>query len=445
MSHALQFQQVKDSTLALAKENELVSGFWRGEDSHFTRFTQAKVRQSGSVEQRELCLSLSTQGRRANLDVTLSGEKTEDQRRLQNAIERLRSIVAALPEDPNLPPPPDPCTVDWHSIPHIEVSSLESAEILKAFLAMGEGLDVVGILMSGSVSSGVFNNQGLTRWSERLAHQIDWSVVHSADRAVKCSWAGSDWDLAALQSKMDEAKSQLIALGRPTHTLKPGLVRSLLSANAVSEILMTLNVWGGWSLKTLREGQSPLAQLESGKANLSPLIHLTDCAEGVAPNFEQDGYQRPSTTLVHQGKWGNALVTPRSALIYQVPSTGATVGESAQTLEVQEGTLAYANALSALGTGVYVSDLWYLNFSDRSRACINGTTRFATMWVEGGEIVAPLSVMRFDDCIYELLGERLEALTQERTLRMSASTYDRRTLSSVLSPAALCSGLQFTL
>jgi len=444
VSQLTQFKRIQEGALSLVAPGEHLSGYWRGEDSHFARFTQAKVRQSGSVTQRELCLSLSAEGRRANLDVTLSGEQSEDLRRLEEALSRLRAILPALPEDPNLPAPPPPEAQD--SVSQIGgASQIESAEALSALLSMASDLDVVGILMSGTVSRGVFNSESLTRWSERPAHQVDWSVVHSADRAVKCSWAGEAWDLSALEAKMSEARSQLEALGRPAHTIKPGLTRALLSPSAVSELFETLNVWGGWSIQALREGRSPLAQLESGERSFSPLISVLDSVEGVAPAFERDGHLRPNVALIREGKWGGALVSPRSALTYQVPSTGATEGESAQTLSISEGTLSGEEALSGLGTGVYVSDLWYLNFSDRSRACVTGTTRFATMWVEGGEVVAPLSVMRFDDCLYELLGERLEALSQARALQISTSTYDRRSLMSSLCPAALCSGLRFTL
>ena len=77
------------------------------------------------------------------------------------------------------------------------------------------------------------------------------------------------------------------------------------------------------------------------------------------------------------------------------------------------GELAAADALAALGTGLYVGNLWYLNYSDRPACRMTGMTRFATFWVEDGRIVAPVDVLRFDDTIYRMLGENLEALTRE--------------------------------
>ena len=68
---------------------------------------------------------------------------------------------------------------------------------------------------------------------------------------------------------------------------------------------------------------------------------------------------------------------------------------------------------SELGTGLYIGNLWYLNFSDRAACRTTGMTRFGTFWVEGGEIVAPIDVLRFDDTAYHLLGDRLAGLTDQ--------------------------------
>ena len=101
--------------------------------------------------------------------------------------------------------------------------------------------------------------------------------------------------------------------------------------------------------------------------------------------------------------------------------------------------------LQALETGLYISNLWYLNFSDRPAGRITGMTRFATFWVEGGRIVAPVMPMRFDESIYRLLGDALVDLTRERELLPDSSTYGERQTSSVRLPGALVSALRFTL
>ncbi|MNR27750.1 hypothetical protein D3C85_1450360 [compost metagenome] len=76
---------------------------------------------------------------------------------------------------------------------------------------------------------------------------------------------------------------------------------------------------------------------------------------------------------------------------------------------------------------------------------MTGLTRFATFWVENGEIQAPVSTMRFDDSVYSLLGSQLEALTAERELILSTSTYGQRQTSSSHLPGALVKRLTLTL
>lgn len=109
------------------------------------------------------------------------------------------------------------------------------------------------------------------------------------------------------------------------------------------------------------------------------------------------------------------------------------------------GSLALGDVLKELGTGLYISNLWYLNFSDRTAGRITGMTRFATFWVEDGQIKAPVNTMRFDDSIFSLLGSALEQLTAQRELILSTSTYSQRQTASNLLPGALVSKLTLTL
>ena len=53
--------------------------------------------------------------------------------------------------------------------------------------------------------------------------------------------------------------------------------------------------------------------------------------------------------------------------------------------------------------------------------------------------------MRFDDTLYRMLGENLEALTRERELLLDPSTYEGRSTASARLPGALLRALRFTL
>lgn len=182
-------------------------------------------------------------------------------------------------------------------------------------------------------------------------------------------------------------------------------------------------------------------------ARLHPAVTLAEnTAEGTAPNFQDAGFVKPDqVTLIDSGRFRNCLVSPRSAEEYGVPTNGASSGESPESIDMAAGTLAYDDILKQLDTGIYISNVWYLNYSDRSACRLTGMTRFATFWVANGEIQAPLNVMRFDESVYRMLGDQLIDLTAERELILDAGSYFRRSTDSGRLPGALVDGFTFTL
>ena len=187
-------------------------------------------------------------------------------------------------------------------------------------------------------------------------------------------------------------------------------------------------------------------RIEEGK-QLHPDITLQEnTADGVAPNFQAAGFLRPDQiTLINNGALGDCLVSPRSAKEYNVPTNGASRWEMPASLELAAGTVPDSEVLHQLDTGVYINNLWYLNYSDRPACRITGMTRFATFWVENGEIQAPVNVMRFDETLYRVLGDNLLGLTAERSFLLDPSTYHARSTNSVRVPGALVGDFTFTL
>ena len=109
------------------------------------------------------------------------------------------------------------------------------------------------------------------------------------------------------------------------------------------------------------------------------------------------------------------------------------------------GTLRREDILKALDTGLLIGNLHYLNYSARKSCRMTGMTRFATFWVENGEIKAPLNVMRFDDSAYRLLGDNLLGLTEERDLILDSGSYGERSTGSARMPGGLVKDFQLTL
>lgn len=434
------FQSLAQTLFAELRVGETLLLNFAGETSDFIRFNHGKVRQAGSVAQQFLRLRLVQGARQASASLTLAGE-VSDHASAAQSLSELRAILADGPEDPYLLINTEPVSSTLERRGNLPPPE----EIIPLVTDAAQGLDLVGIYAAGGIYRGFANSLGQRNWHEVDSFNFEWSLYHRADKAVKSSYAGFHWQPEEFGKKLEAARDDLARIAQPPRTITPGEYRVYLAPRALEEIIGLL-YWGGFSLKARRTKRSPLMRMESDAA-LHPGVNLTEnTASGVAPGFQSDGFVKPpQVNLVREGKLADALVAPRTAKEYGVATNGAQSGEAPQSLEMGAGTLPTKDVLAALDTGLYVNNLWYLNYSDRPAARITGMTRFATFWVENGRIVAPANVMRFDDSLYAMLGSELEALTTEREIILDASTYGERSTASSLLPGVLVGKLKLTL
>ena len=411
------------------------------EETDFVRMNRGKVRQPGHVEQRYIEIDLIRGARHASHLLSLAGELATDSKAIEAAIAGLREALPELADDPHLLLP---TTVA--STRHERQESLPPSEaIVETMLGMASGHDLVGILAAGPVYRGFASSDGQRNWHATTTFNLQWSLYYRADKAVKCAYTGFSWRDAELQARMSDAVVQLALVSRPPKSLLPGKYRAYLPPSALREVADML-AWGGFSARALATQQSPLAKMRAN-VRLDPRVAISeDIATGVAPAFQAEGFTRPDNVpLIADGALVGSLVSPRTAREFDLRANGANAGESPEALAMAGGELAARDALAALGTGIAVGNLWYLNYSDRPACRMTGMTRFATFWVENGKIIAPVNVLRFDDTLYRMLGDNLEALTAERELLLESNTYGSRTLASATLPGALLSELNFTL
>ena len=298
----------------------------------------------------------------------------------------LRDQLKQLPEDPYLL-----YATDVQSSERRQPSDLpDSGEVVSEVVAQAKGLDLVGIYAAGSLYRGFANSLGQRNWFETANFNFDFSLYLREDKAVKTAYAGFTWDQGDFAAKLATAKAQLAVLDQPTRSIKPGQYRVYLAPQALAEVTEMLG-WGGFSLKAQKTKQTPLLKMIEGGVRLAPSVTMIeDTAGGSAADFNELGYTKPAqVVLIKAGAYHDALISPRSAQEYGVATNGASSDESPQSLSLAAGSLSEEQILPALAEGIYLNNLWYLNFSDRPAARVTGMTRFAAFWVEGGEIKQP--------------------------------------------------------
>jgi predicted Zn-dependent protease len=424
------------------KGDEVLTASFEGEDSDFVRFNGAAVRQAGSVRQRQLSIDLIEGGTHSGGSVQLAQDPEIDRPRLGRLLGDLREQRRLLPPDPYLSYATDVASTERVS----EGEVPESAWAINEVHTAAAGKDLVGIYAAGDTYSGFANSLGQRNWFQASTFNFDWSFYLRADKAVKNAYAGRSWDSDTFATKIGWSSQQLDALARTPVELKPGRYRTYLAPAALVELVDMMS-WGGFGLKSHRTRQTPLLKMVTEGATLHPSVTMAeDTANGVAPNFQQQGFLRPDeVTLIEHGKYRDCLVSPRSAQEFGVSTNGASPWESPDSLAMGAGALPTGDVVSQLETGLYDGNLWYLNFSDRAACRTTGMTRFATFWVEEGEIVAPANVLRFDDTAYHLLGSNLVGLTDQVETIYDADTYGGRSSGSYRLPGALVDEMTFTL
>jgi len=436
------FYELVKSTFSLIRSSEKFTIWFFAEDMEYSRFNKTKIRQAGSVKQRYLTLSLIEGQKHSEVTLGLSGKIDKDKELIALSLKKVRDKILHSVDDPYL--------LINEAVQNSENISLNTlpdrAEIIDSLFEEANGLDLVGIYVGGPIYKGFANSFGQLNWFHKSSFVIDSSIYYERDQAIKQCYADTHFDRNVLNKKINEARLGLELFLKKAVTISPGEYRVYLSPSALHEIFSLLN-WGGFSKKYLETKNSPLRPLYDQKKELAKKFSLTESiSSGTGPNFQEQGFLKPETLpIIEQGKLINTLISPKTGKEYGISHNAAQNEESMTSLAMRAGELDMGEVLTHLKDGLYINNLWYLNYSDRQNGCITGLTRFFCFVVKNGVPTAPFKVMRFDDSFYNLFGKNLLAITKERELIIESHTYDERSTASFLLPGVIVENMRFTL
>lgn len=436
------FEALADGLCAPCPGVDRTTLLLNSEASDFVRFNRAAVREATQVEQAVATLGVVRGARHIGSRLSLSGDAAADIALLRGERRTLIAALDELADDPYLLLP-DAAT---HSERHDTGALPDVAPLVAAVARCAGTLDFVGFYAGGPVVRAFADSLGSRHWHHIEGFQFEWCLYLAGDKAVKCRYGGRQWNEEEFARRVAEGAQRLQWLALPPRTLPPGEYRAWLAPAATAELLGTL-AWSGFGARARRIGTSSLMRLAHRDAVLHPDVFLAEhTAAGIAPAFTPEGFARPPRVgLVEAGLAADMLTSARSAREYGLVGNGANADETPESLALAPGRLPDAEVLAALGTGLWVSNLWYLNYSDQPACRITGMTRFACLWVENGRPVAPLAVMRFDDSFLRLFGPGLVALGERCELLTDGDTYGERQLGSISTPGALVQGWRLTL
>tara|TARA_B100001093_G_scaffold223796_1_gene214493 strand:- start:2950 stop:4275 length:1326 start_codon:yes stop_codon:yes gene_type:complete len=437
------FENITKELFKNIKSNELLIINFDAEESKFVRLNKGKIRQAGSVKQISMTLSLSTKDKR-NLKsyIRLNGSFERDISTLIKALNYLRRELPDLPKDPYM--------MFSTSVHSTEISSEKQSTsdevILEHILNSAIKLDLVGIFSSGSIYTGLANSLGQKNWHEDYSFSFDYSIYNKNNNAIKLNYSSKKWDKDDYDLILNKGIEKLAILSNPEKKITTGEYRVYLEPSALNEII-DMMAWGGFSYKSNKIGTSPLHLLNKKERKLNEHIYIDEnIKDGLSANFNSDGFIKPEEiSMINKGEFRESLTSPRSSLEYSVVHNAASPSEYPSSIDMRAGSISDDKILEIIDNGIYISNLWYLNFSDRNNGRMTGLTRFGCFLVENGKLSAPINTMRFDDSVYSILGDNLIGLTTSRELLIDSGTYEERSTSSARLPGALVNNFKMTL
>lgn len=437
-SYLEKFSEALFKTLS---DSEDLGLFLHSEDSLFLRFNGSKVRQNTTVSQHEMTMTLQSEKKSMQMTFNLSLDFNADINLAANKLLQARIDLKNIDESPKFVALTNNGTST--TIKKIERPTDETIPNLIAELF--SDADLAGLWCSGPLRRASVNSKGQFHYFETDYFFFDYSL-YNGPKAAKGFYSAEKFDLQKFKDQSLSTKNKLALLLKPKIDVKPGLHRVYLEPMAVAEILGTMS-WGGLSEAAFRQGRAPLKKLKEKELKLSEKFTILENFNlGFSPLFNSIGeISESEISLIKNGVLENLLISTQTATEYGLISNQASPSEFPRTLEVRAGTLNTKDILTKLGTGLYLSNLHYINWSDLQTARMTGMTRFACFWVENGEIQGPISDLRFDETVFNIFGEGLIDISTEQEVFVDISTYQKRSLGVVKVPGILVDNFNFTL
>jgi predicted Zn-dependent protease len=441
------YNAICDQVYISLKEGEQLTIYMEGENSQYFRFNDSKIRQTGIIEDYKVTLSLFHGKKSLQATTTISSDINYSVKNLISEINGLREPLSLIPENSFTEFPEKFNSCDMHRVGQLP----DREDILDSLMDIIREDNLTGVWTSGKIFRASSTSEGTNHWFEKDSFIFDFSLIDAKENMVKILYPGYEWSKEKFLSAFNDASAQLKLMNKSKIDLKPGKYRVWFEPHAVADFVDMLN-WNGVSESSLRNGSSSLLKMRNDNVKLSKKFSLDESFDrkSTAP-FNSRGEVSNNVHLIENGELKNTLINSKTALEYNLKSNYAEdvnswgMGEYLRAPLMHGGDIKQNERLQRLGTGIFISNIHYLNWSDNLGGRITGLTRYVCYWVEDGKMIAPIKTMRFDDSFYNFFGNNLEGVGESILSRPVIETYDGRNPGETTCPGILVNDFELTL
>ncbi len=367
-----------------------------------TRFANNGIRQVEAVTDETLRVRLYDGKRSAEAatnDLSEAG--------VAQAVKAATDLVKAGADDPEYVPAPPAAEV-----PQVEASfdSVEkfspddgaamAAAAIKAF----RGAKVIG---AGAVEA--------EAWYCAMASSAGFSAHHKGTSleftaSARSEGGGSGW-VGRVSSQAESVKADILAQiaaekaaqSAGAKPLPPGPYTVVLEPQATAELLAFVLFM--LDARAADEGRSFFSKKKGGnrigEKIFAPTLTLTSDATSVVflgQPFDEEGIPQTKTVWVEKGELKN-LYHGR----YWAQKNGKKPTARPRNVLMKGGGTLLDDIVKGTDRGILVTRLWYTNVTDPRTLSVTGVTRDGTFFISGGKIAQPVSNMRFNVSVPEVL------------------------------------------
>jgi predicted Zn-dependent protease len=376
-----------------------------------TRFANSRIHQNIENEEILVSVKLAEDGR-----VAMATTNRTDRDSLKDVVARAHRAARVRPVDPAWPGVAGPAPVPPHD--HWDEATAaatpdQRAAIVGAFLSAGsEGREGAGYCDSLAVACAVATSGGQRAAGRYTRATVDGIFMRPPEGGHTPAGYGHATsirlgDLDGLATGREAAK--LCDNSSGASDLEPREYPVVLMPECVAEVVAFLS--DGFSAKTVQDGRS---FVEIGRALFDPGFRLVDDAgrpDAPALAFDTDGTPRRAVPMAIGGVC-HGLLHDRRTAARQGDGSASTGhahlasdswGPAPAALEVGPGDSSTEELIAGLDRGLVVTCFNYCRVLDSKTMEVTGLTRNGTFWVENGEIVRPLTNLRFTQSFVEAL------------------------------------------
>ncbi len=369
-----------------------------------SRFANSGIHQHVGEEVTRVALKVALDGRVASVDTT----RTDDAG-LSRLTERALAAASVRPVDPEWPglaPPAAVPEVSREDAATASASPEVRARIVRDFVEAGSELSAAGFVDTEADVVTFANTAGQRATAGTTRATID--GIHQTATS-----AGKAHQTAQRLAELDGAKAGATAarLARDSadpRDLSPGTYEVVLSPECVATMVVFLAFYG-FNAKMHLEGQS-FAEL--GQPQFDPAISLWDDAadpRSLGLGFDAEGSPKRRLDLIEAGVTTALAHDRRTARRAGTETTGHAVpggeawGAFPTNLFLAPGDATFEQLVSDVDRGLVVTEFNYCRVLDPKTQVVTGLTRNGTFLVEGGEVVRPVTNLRFTQSFLDAL------------------------------------------